>query len=384
MNDFPSTGYERGKIFAKTGVKVGMNYARHYLKKLQNKEASQSELHTETARQVFGEFTKLRGTALKLAQTLSIDQGFLPDEFAEVMTQAQYKVPPVNRSLVRSIIKRELGGYPEQLFKTFDPEAFAAASIGQVHRATLHDGTAVAVKVQYPGVRDTISSDVGLASALFKRFVSDKAAVDEYINEVRDTLMRETDYLVEGASIEQFHARFASDTIVTPRWIEERSTERVLCMTFIEGEHLGDFLERHPEQEERDLYGQLLWDFFHRQLATPEFIHADTHPGNFLLTPDGALGVIDYGCVKSFPKPFFDDYLRLLPTHLENDEEKILALYKRLDILKGDPSANKKEKEYFEFCKNYGLTFAMPYMEDAFDFGSAEYKTLLKGYTKNA
>src|SRR6056297_3839731 len=201
MNDFPSSKFDRGKIFAKTGFNVGKNYAKHYLKSIASGNGDKNALHKQTAEEVFSEFTKLRGTALKIAQSFSIDQGFLPDEFAEVMTKAQYSVPPINRSLVRSIIKKELGNYPEQIFKSFDSQAMAAASIGQVHRATLKDGTEVAVKIQYPGVRDTISSDIALAKTIFKQLVAKGTDLTPYIEEVRTTLLKETDYTEEGKSI---------------------------------------------------------------------------------------------------------------------------------------------------------------------------------------
>lgn len=384
MSDFPSTKYERGKIFAKTGLKVGKNYASHYLKTLTGRKSEKADVDKKTAEDVFGEFTNLRGTALKIAQTFSIDQGFLPEEFSEVMTQAQYKVPPINRSLVRSIIRRELGKYPEQIFDKFNSEALAAASIGQVHKARLKDGRPVAIKIQYPGVRDTISSDIALASTLFKRFTSNGAKFDDYIDEIESTLLKETDYTEEGKSINRFHERFSSNGIITPQWIPELSTDRVLTMTFIEGIHLKEFLDSNPSQDDRNHYGQLLWDFFHQQIKDRNEIHADTHPGNFLFTPDGKLGVVDYGCVKSFPEEFFINYLKLLPVHLKRDEEEIIRLYKELDVLRTDPESSKSEQAIYEFCKNYGYTFALPYIDDEFNFGDEEYKQIMAGYTKNA
>ncbi|REL24592.1 AarF/ABC1/UbiB kinase family protein [Rhodohalobacter sp. SW132] len=385
MSDFPSSKYDRGKIFAKTGLKVGSNYAKHYLKSLRGSNSEQnSQFYNQTAQEILTEFTKLRGTALKIAQSLSIDQGFLPDEFAEAMTQAQYSVPPINRSLVRSIIKRELGSYPETLFASFETEASAAASIGQVHRATLKDGRKVAVKIQYPGVRDTITTDLGLAKTLFRRFIKNSDELDEYFREIESSLRRETDYIAEGESINRFHERFAGEKFETPQWVEEYSTERVLTMTFIEGNHLNEFLKTEPSQTEKDRYGQLLWDFFHQQIQEFDEIHADTHPGNFLLTPDGKLGIIDFGCVKTFPPDFFKNYLLLLPTHLDRDIDAIIKLYKELSVLKTHPDEDPKEKRYFDFCINYGYTFAMPYESDKFDFGDPEYKELIRGYTKNA
>lgn len=384
MTDFPSSKYERGKIFAKTGLKVGKNYASHYLKTLTGRKSEKANVDKKTAEDVFGEFTNLRGTALKIAQTFSIDQGYLPEEFSEVMTQAQYKVPPVNRSLVRSIIRRELGKYPEQIFDEFNTVALAAASIGQVHKARLKDGRTVAVKIQYPGVRDTISSDIALAGSIFKRLTSNSSELDDYIGEIESTLLKETDYHEEGQSITRFHKRFSSNGIVTPEWIPELSTERVLTMTFIEGVHLKEFLESNPTQDDRNHYGQLLWDFFHQQIKERKEIHADTHPGNFIFTQDDKLGVVDYGCVKSFPEDFFINYLKLLPVHLKRDEEEIIRLYKELDVLKSDPESSKLEKAIYEFCKNYGYTFALPYIEDEFNFGDEEYKRIMAGYTKNA
>jgi len=384
MTDFPSSKYERGKIFAKTGLKVGKNYASHYLKTLTGRASVKADVDKKTAEDVFGEFTNLRGTALKIAQTFSIDQGFLPEEFTEVMTQAQYSVPPINRSLVRSIIRRELGKYPEQIFDNFNTEALAAASIGQVHKARLKDGRSIAIKIQYPGVRDTISSDIALAGSIFKRLAKNGDQFDDYIAEIESTLMKETDYIEEGKSINRFHERFASNGIVTPEWIPELSTERVLTMSFIEGRHLKEFLETDPSQDERNHYGQLLWDFFHQQIKDRSEIHADTHPGNFIFTPDKKLGVVDYGCVKSFPEEFFINYLKLLPVHLQRDEKEIIRLYKKLDVLKTDPEDSKSEKTIYEFCKNYGYTFALPYIEDEFNFGDTEYKRIMAGYTKNA
>ncbi|MDX1618102.1 MAG: AarF/ABC1/UbiB kinase family protein, partial [Balneolaceae bacterium] len=328
-DDFPSSKYERGKIFAKTGIKLGTNYAKRHLKKAAGKRENDKEasrFHSSNARAVFNEFSKLRGTALKIAQSMSMDQGLLPAEFTEVMSEAQYSVPPINKALVRSIIKNELGAYPEQLFERFDTEAMAAASIGQVHEAVMEDGRKVAVKIQYPNVRETIKSDLGMAKMLVRRMVKREADLDDYFEEVRDTLMEETDYLHEGRQIEHFHRRFSNGRYVTPEWIEELSTRKVLTMTFIEGKHLKEFLQDEPTQEERNHFGQLLWDFFHDQVVERDTIHADTHPGNFFFTEEDRLGVIDFGCVKTFPEEFTRRYLQLLPVHVEDDEKAIRDL----------------------------------------------------------
>ncbi|MFN1836316.1 ABC1 kinase family protein [Balneola sp. MJW-20] len=387
MTDFPSSKYERGKIIAKTGIKIGTNYAQRYIKKKVNKKESSgtdSEFHSENAKEVFKEFTKLRGTALKIAQGMSMDQGFLPEEFADVMSQAQYSVPPINKALVRSILKKELGAYPEQLFQSFESEAFAAASIGQVHKAVLKDGRKVAIKIQYPNVRETIDSDLALAKTLAKRLVKKGSDIDPYFEEIRSTLLDETDYRREGRQIDLFHSRFSNLDISIPEWVEEYSTERVLCMTYLEGRHLGEFLKEDPTPEQRDHFGQLLWDFFHEQILDNDYIHADTHPGNFLFTYDDKLGVIDFGCVKKFPEVFFRNYLNLLPTHLENDDKSIRDLYEKLGVIKPGSEPGDQEQVYFDFAKNYGMTFAEPYRNDVFDFGDPDFDKTIRHFTKDA
>lgn len=386
-DDFPSSKYDRGKIFAKTGLKLGTNYAKRYVKnKVGKKESADeaSKFHSDNARQVFNEFSKLRGTALKIAQQLSLDQGVLPDEFADVMSDAQYSVPPINKALARSIIKKELGEYPEKLFDEFNPEAFAAASIGQVHEARLESGEKVAIKIQYPNVRNTIDSDLSLAKTLLRRFVKKGANLEEYFDEIKKTLLEETDYEQEAEYLDYFYGRFEQDYIITPKLYEKYSSKKVLTMSFIEGQHLQEFLKTEPTQEERNHYGQLLWNFFHDQVDQRDFIHADTHPGNFMITPKGDLGVIDFGCVKKFPVKFTRNYMSLLPHHLEKSVEEIKELYIKLDIVRENPDDPEKEEYFFKYCKKYGDIFAQPYQDDSFDFGSTNFNKKIKRFAKNA
>lgn len=384
-DDFPSSKYDRGKIFAKTGLKLGTNYAKRYLKKKTGKNESETEkrlFYTENARQVFNEFTKLRGTALKMAQSLSMDQGVLPEEFTDVMSDAQYSVPPINKALVRSIIKKELGEYPEQLFQNFTADAIAAASIGQVHKATLKNGSVAAIKIQYPNVRNTIQSDLALAKTLLKRFTKKGANLDAYFDEIEETLLEETDYLQEAKYLQYYHKRFSHDNIITPVFFEQYSTQKVLTMGFLDGVHLKEFLATNPSQEKRNHFGQLLWDFFHLQVEQRSFIHADAHPGNFLFREDGRLGVIDFGCVKNFPESFTRRYMQLLPSHLKNDEHEIRDLFIDLGIIRETPDNPEKEERFYEFCKTYGEIFAQPYTHNHFDFGDKNYRDKLKRFSR--
>jgi predicted unusual protein kinase regulating ubiquinone biosynthesis (AarF/ABC1/UbiB family) len=385
MSDYPSSKFERGSSIAKTGLKMGTNYARHHLKSvIQGKEKSSiRDVHRKNANLMFNELSKLRGTALKMAQAMSLDTAMLPGEFAEVMTQAQYSVPPINRSLVRTLIKNELGDYPEKIFAKFEPDAFAAASLGQVHRAELHDGTRVAVKVQYPNVRNTIDSDLAMVKVIYKRLVKGRRA-DEYFIEVREKLMEETDYLNEGDQISFFHENYSSGDFVTPRWIPELSTGKVLTMTFIDGMHMTEFMRRHDDQEMRNRYGQLIWDFFHAQINDKYTVHADAHPGNFLYTTDGKLGVLDFGCVKVCPPGFFRNYMSLFVAHFNQHEDRMLRLYKDLEIIESVTDLSGTEYEFVNFTRRLGRLFVSPYRDDYFDFGDEEFKTGFNGYAMEA
>jgi len=386
MSDFPSNKFNRGRHFARAGLKVGTNYAKYHLNKLINKETDgkeKNQLNEKNAKAIYNEFTRLRGTALKIAQSLSMDySGLLPDEYIDVMSQAQYRVPPINKALVRSIIKKELGKYPEQLFKSFDMDAIAAASIGQVHQAILQNDDKVAIKIQYPHIRETISSDLSMARAIFKRMV--KGDIDQYFDEIGEKLIEETDYLHEGNEIEFYAKRYTSDHLITPRWYRDLSTDKILTMSFVEGQHLEEFLKTDPSQEERDHFGQLLWDFFHDQINDSHTIHADAHPGNFLYTPEHNLGVLDFGCVKKFPRDFFFYYMYALPAHLNNDVEELKKLFHKLEILGYGEHSRQNDEENFEFFRNFGWTFTKPYRHDIFDFGESGFKDEITYYIKGA
>jgi len=384
--ELPTTKLERGKIFAKTGLKVGGNYARYMVKKGLGKGSAEAkkELNSRNAQEVFREFTKLRGTALKLAQSMSMDSAVLPDEFIEVMTQAQYSVPPMNRALVRKLIRAAFGKYPEQIFQRFGAEAIAAASIGQVHRAQLKDGREVAVKVQYPNVRDTITSDLAMAKTLVRRMVKTRF-LDQYFEEISQRLLEETDYLKESEHISFFANQYQHDRIITPRAIPEWTRSNVLTMTFVEGIHLDAFLANQPSQAERDSFGQLLWDFIHEQIAgNYRTIHADVHPGNFLFREDGKLGVVDFGCVKTFPQDFRDNFLLLFRAQIERDTSTMHRLYQEVDIL--DPNAKDQAQQdaLFDFFVRFGQTILEPYRTDRFDFDNPDYKAALNACFKEA
>jgi len=384
MSDFPSGKLQRGKILASTGLKVVTNYARYYARRSVQGDQGQdarSQLNRDNATQVFKDFTRLRGTALKLAQSLSMDTGVMPDEFIEVMADAQYRVPPMNRALVRNQIRRELGAQPEQLFGRFDDQAVAAASIGQVHRAEGKDGGKLAVKLQYPNVRETISSDLTMARALFRPLFKGED-IDVYFTEIRDKLLEETDYLHEGRQIKAFAGLYNGDErVVMPQWLPELSSERVLTMTYVEGVHMGEFLAASPDQARIDHFGQLLWDFIHDQVERRVYaFHADIHPGNFLFRDDGRLGIIDFGCIKEFPRDFLDTCVYMLAAHVRDDAEAIRSCYREVGIL--DERSSEPQDELYAFLREFGRFVLTPYTQDHFDFGDPGFRQQLNEYIR--
>lgn len=384
-DDFPASKLERSGLFAKTGLKVGKNYAQYLMDRATGEddpETRKRELNTQNAEDIFREFAHLRGTALKMAQSMSMDTGLLPDEFMEVMAEAQYSVPPMNRALVRKRIRDGLGRFPELLFDAFEPEALAAASLGQVHRARLDDGRMVAVKVQYPNVRETIESDLAVARTLLERLV--QGDVDDHFDEVRARLREETDYLNEADNIDHFAEHYNRNGFVTPHAVREFTSETVLTMTFVEGEHLDAFLDTDPDPATRDHFGQLLWDFLHEQVASNHrTLHADTHPGNFLFRDDGKLGVVDFGCVKTFPQTFRDDMLRLFRARMADDESEIGRLLYTLDILREDMT-DEVSTELRRFFEQYGALLVEPYRQSPFDFGDENFQERLQACFEKA
>lgn len=369
----PGGARERGLSAAKAGVKFGRNYARYLSRRATgtDRTAARQEMHTRNAEDLFSELSKLRGTALKMAQGLSMEPGFLPEQFSDILARAQYNVPAMGPALVHRLVTQALGAPPEEVFAEFSNHAVAAASLGQVHPARLKDGTPVVVKVQYPNVRESIDSDLRLVRGIAGRFV-DKEAVDPYLEEVRDLMMEETDYRIEGANMEEFARRFEGTQVVTPRWIEALTTERVLTMTRMEGQHLKEWLEEGPSQAQRDHYGQLLWDVIHEQVVGASLrVHADAHPGNFLFRADGRLGLLDFGCIKTFPVAFRDGLVGLYHARMANDAEALLRSYTDLEMLPVD--IDEEGRTYLlEVLDTLGAIIESLYRPDHYDFGQGQ------------
>jgi aarF domain-containing kinase len=244
----------------------------------------------------------LRGAMTKLGQTAANMPHVLPDQVAETLDQLHFDAPAMHYSLIREVVRNEFGKEPEEMFLNFEKQAFAAASFGQVHRARLKSGEAVAVKIQYPGIARTIDADFRNLSALLLplRLGKDWESVKAQFEEVRRMLNQEVDYFQEAESQRQAGELFhAEDGIVVPRVYSEYSGKRVLTAEYIPGMHLTEYLTTNPTQESRNAFGTKIYVAWMRMYYA-FMTHGDPHPGNYIFLSDGRLGLIDFGCVQHY------------------------------------------------------------------------------------
>ena len=251
------------------------------------------------AKQISENLQDLRGPIMKLGQALSMQTHLLDAEVVEELAGLQMQAPPMHSTLMRAQFKSAFGKHPEEVFQSFEPEPFAAASLGQVHWAVTKQGEEVAVKIQYPAIREAIESDFKmLRTAGFAARLTGHLQ-ESVIREVERGILEETDYLKEARNIEHFRKHLAPLPFVRlPNVYRELSCEQVLTMSRVRGLRLQEFLKMNPSQESRDKIGVGLTRLFFFQLFRVKAVHADPHPGNYLLNPDGTIGLIDFGCVK--------------------------------------------------------------------------------------
>ena len=373
QNSVPTTKVARASQFVKAGVKVGGNYIKHYSKKLMDPSLSKEELHKDNAADIYDALSELKGSALKMAQMLSMDRGLLPVAYTDKFMMAQYSAPPLSGPLVVKTFRTYFGKMPSQLFDKFDIDAVNAASIGQVHQAW-KDGKKLAVKVQYPGVADAVTSDLKIARPLAVRLLNlDERQIDRYMSEVESKLLEETDYDLElKRSIEISNACAAIPNLVFPTYYPELSSKRILTMDWLDGLHMKEFLLTNPTQAIRNQIGQALWDFYDFQIHTLRQVHADPHPGNFLMRADGTMGVIDFGCVKVIPEFYYDNYFRLVNPDTIDDDTLTEQIFENLEFLSSADSP--KDRVFFMgLFKQMIRMLGEPFLTETFDFGDDVY-----------
>ncbi len=368
LDKIPTNKIERAGQLVKTGFKVGGNYIAYYGEKMVNPALTKEKLNENNAEDIYEGLQNLKGSALKVAQMLSMDKSIMPQAYVDKFSLSQFSVPPLSAPLVRKTFKKYMGKFPEELYDSFTPDSINAASIGQVHVA-FKDGKKLAVKIQYPGVANSISSDLALVKPFATRMFNLKGKESEkYFLEVENKLLEETDYVLElKQSIEMAKACSKIKHLRFPEYYAEWSSEKILTMDWMEGEHLSEFTAHNTDRVKGDQLGQALWDFYMFQMHELRQVHADPHPGNFLIAADANLMPIDFGCIKQVPESFYIPYFELADPKYLNDPELFKGKLFELEILRQDDS--KAEMEYFTALFHRLLSlFTKPFHADYFDF----------------
>jgi len=368
IDSIPTGKISRATRLVRTGVKVGINQLKYYGDTLVDPQNAKEKLNQNNASDIYDGLKNLKGSALKVAQMLSMEKNILPKAYVEQFSLAQFSVPPLSAPLVRKTFFKYFGKHPEDLFDTFNSKSIAAASIGQVHQATKH-GKELAIKIQYPGVADSISSDLAMVKPVaIKMFNIKGKDSDKYFQEVEQKLLEETDYILEVKQSQQMVADCKHiEHLIFPDYYPDLSNHRIITMDWIDGEHLSEFTKVNTNKVLSDKLGQALWDFYMYQMHELKRVHADPHPGNFLVTPKGELVAIDFGCIKAIPDSFYIPYFELaIPENINNPEMFTEKLYE-LEIL--TPTDTPEEIDFFSTLFHEMLSlFTQPMHNETFDF----------------
>ncbi len=373
----PFTTGRASRFFRLTGLagRVSSSYTGQRVKELflgtGRVPESRSETHVRNAERVVQTLGELKGAVMKVGQYMSIQTDLLPKEFADVLASLQKSAPPVEYDLIASVITSEFGKTPEALFARFDPDPYASASIGQVHRARLSNGTEVVVKIQYPDVDKNIEGDLSnLKTILSTGSIMGyrKSDLEGVFAEIRDRLYEELDYDQEMENLKEFRCLFERDKRVgIPRVFPAYCSHRVLTMEYLPGDPLEALWESPYTQEDRDRFGKLLFDLFAKQILHLGILHADPHPGNFAFRRGGPMILYDFGCLKRIP-PYIRAACRDLAQYgIDGDYEKIDEGLLRLGSR--DP---RREAPGPDFYRKYVEVLREPFLPGvAFDFGTS-------------
>ena len=347
----PATELKTGRVERLVNLgtltgKVGGSYLWSAMKRpFQTEEKRETALldtHLKNVLRIVESSKELRGAFMKLTQILSMRDDLFPTEALDILSVVQSGVPPMDYGVIRERIIAELGKPPEKVFAEFETEAFAAASLGQVHRARLKSGEDVVVKVQYPGVEKTVASDLQNVKSLIRALkvvasdVAGKRDLDwrGVYDELKERLEEELDYRQEARNAELFRQLFADDDeVVIPTVHPELSTRRLITLDYVEGYKIKEIFAPGVDQELKDRVMIKLYEITWRQLLQFGIVHVDPHPGNYLVTHHPKLALLDFGCIRVLPPPIRDAYRDLNRALLENDDALLRDSLIRLDFL---------------------------------------------------
>lgn len=322
--------------------RVGTSVVGHRLLEIGRSDDTKRKQRADTlvlnAKRVVESLGELKGAAMKVGQMLSLQESMLPPEVAEILSRLQKEAPRVPPEIMRFEVEGALGSF-DDIFESMEEEAFAAASIGQVHRARLKDGRDVAVKIQYPLIDQIVSADLKnlkvLVGALWGLF--SEIDFEPFWEEIRDRLVEELDYTIEARTMERMAELFAdTPEIVIPKVIPEASAKNVLTMEFVGGLSPDEACEMERSQDQKDQWGRVLFDFILAGLFKHRLLHADPNLANFAFREDGAVVVYDFGCVKEVPRDLAEGYASLMLAVIDGRQNEIPTILKGIGFLKAD------------------------------------------------
>ncbi|MBY6412404.1 AarF/ABC1/UbiB kinase family protein [Rhodococcus sp. BP-252] len=368
MPDIPRRGSARTAKLARIPIGIAGRAAVGFGKKLAggNREEIDSDLAAKAAEQLFSVLGELKGGAMKFGQALSVMEAAVPEEFAEpyreALTKLQSSAPPLPAAKVHRMLDRQLGTAWRSRFESFDDTPVASASIGQVHRAVWTDGRDVAVKIQYPGADDALRADLKTMSRFASTFsaiftgADVKPVLDELIARTEDEL----DYRIEADSQRAFAKEFADDPqFAIPRVVA--SAPKVLVSEWMTGTPLSSIIASGTADQRNDA-GALLALFAFAAPARAGLLHADPHPGNFMLLPDGRLGVIDFGATAPMPNGLPPVLGRMVRLAREERFDELVALCVESGFVIPGRTVTAKE------IADYLRPFTDPIRTDSFHF----------------
>jgi predicted unusual protein kinase regulating ubiquinone biosynthesis (AarF/ABC1/UbiB family) len=348
---------------ARLGGLAGSQAARSYAGRAadltrseEQRRAAAEKRQLQAAERILDVLGQMKGAAMKLGQIASfVDTGALPKEAHERLEAKLAKLrdsaPRVSFEQMRKVIEADTGQKLDQAFAEFETEAFAAASIGQVYRARLHDGRRVAVKVQYPGIANAVRADVqnlGLLLRVAKMLAPgmDPKAMAE---EIRERLTEELDYEIEAQTHRAFTRTWRGHPfVVIPEVVTELSGERVLVTEYMDG--IGFDQVKELSDAERDRFAEIVYRFFLGSLYRTRRFSADPHPGNYLLLDDGRVAFIDFGMSKRVTVEQVDAELEVMRAGIEGDAHRLRAALVRMGFFDADDQLITAERvqEHFE------------------------------------
>ena len=362
-----------GELSGQVALAYFALWMRGWFASAEDKKRAAVETNLRVAVKMFHRLAYLRGAIMKVGQTLGSYPDIVPAQFAETLDKLHFEAPPMHFSLLRELVRNELGEDPEEVFASFDTEAFAAASLGQVHRARLKSGEQVAVKIQYPGIARTIDADMRNLSALLfpLRLTKDWEYLHRQFDEIHRMLQQEIDYRREAESLRRARALFKPEEgIVVPQVYEEFSTNRVLTMEYLSGTLIDGFLASNPSQELRNQFGTKMYLSIFR-LYYSRMNYADPHSGNYVFMRDGRLGLIDFGCVQNYSDEEYE-LLRLSERcNPWGSPEALREVFRRGAYMNDEDLANEERVALMTESHDW---ICEPVRHDGpFDFGNIEH-----------